>query len=134
MRGGVKTGLGVAAWVAVFVGMQEVVGEVVGEGAGSVVAGLSGAGIFSFVSEFFLILSFFPFSLVEVGMEGKLTRLRVDRLSYGMAVTTAKRGLGFGVLFGIGQELVGFVGRKKKDMEEGMKTESVEAGQGKLEG
>jgi len=35
-----------------------------------------------------------------------------------MAVTTAKRGLVFGLLFGAGEEAIGYIGRKKREIEE----------------
>ncbi|CUS14565.1 unnamed protein product [Tuber aestivum] len=89
-REGMRSGMRVAGWVGGFVLAGGVVGEVLGPLGGGVVAGLSVAGVFSWI----------------------------NRFSYGMAVTTAKRGLFFGLLFGAGEEAVGYIGRKKREIEE----------------
>jgi hypothetical protein len=41
-----------------------------------------------------------------------------DRFSYGMAASTAKKGLAFGLVFGGAQELIGYVQRKRREIEE----------------
>ncbi|RPB16695.1 hypothetical protein P167DRAFT_480760, partial [Morchella conica CCBAS932] len=80
VRQGVRTGARVAAWVSLFVVTEEAVDRVMGrkDVVGTVVAGLSVAGFFSVW----------------------------NRLSYSMAITSAKRGLAFGVVFGLAQDLL----------------------------
>lgn len=63
----------------------------------TVVAGLS-------LSGFFSIWSLWSESCSWVG--GSADELVIDKLSYSMAITNAKRGLAFGLVFGLTQDLL----------------------------
>ncbi|KAH0613481.1 uncharacterized protein H6S33_005367 [Morchella sextelata] len=80
IKQGVRTGARIAAWASLFVATEEAVDRLMGrrDAVGTVVAGLSLSGLFSVW----------------------------NRLSYSMAITSAKRGLAFGLVFGLTQDLL----------------------------